>query len=162
MCDHRKPLSEKETQMHVVVGVLVTFVFNSDKILSMFLWHLGFNKIGYPIIMILLLFQILLLNKKILTTYKASLAFKVIGLKDYNHNPSRRNCQKQLNLQRFSLQHVRSLIQGKPTEFEQILQKFAKLSSRDSSDSKLSSLHPFNNIAILLSLKQGQNQKGRL
>ena len=103
MCDHGKPLSEKETQTHVVVGVLVTFVFNSDKILPMFPWHLGFNKIGYPIIMILLLFQILLLNKKIITTYKASLAFKVIGLKDYNHNPSRRNCQKQLNLQRFSL-----------------------------------------------------------
>ena len=69
---------------------------------------------------------------------------------------SQRNCQNQLS--HISLSHIdqeckESLIQGKihsySTEFEHRPQVFIKLSFRELCDSKLSSLPPFDNMAII-------------
>ena len=52
--------------VHSRPSSIFRFVFNSDKILSIFSYLLEFNKIGSPIIMLLLLFPILLSIKRYL------------------------------------------------------------------------------------------------
>ena len=77
-------------------------------------------------------------------------------LKEDNH--SQRNCQNQFNHP--SLSHRARISGGFDsrkdsylTKFERIPQIFVKLNSRELCDSKLSGLHPFDNMAIIHRVK---------